>query len=88
MVPLAGSSLIYQIDVSAFLSMVVRYLLWRQIFDRGISMLALFQRRIFADRNLTVLLLLKGIQYIEGIEIGPELISERKVELQYMCGKT
>ena len=48
-------------------------------------MLALFQRRIFADRRLTVLLLLKGIQYIEGIEIWPELISERKVELQYMC---
>ena len=51
-------------------------------------MLALFQRRIFADRNLTVLLLLKGIQYIEEIEIGPELISKRKVELQCMCGKT
>ena len=60
----------------------------RQIFDRGISMLAIFQRRIFADRKMTVLLLLEGILYIEGIEIGLDLISERKVEFQYMCGKT
>ena len=60
----------------------------RQIFDRGISTLAIFQRHIFADRKMTVLLLLEGILYIEGIEIGLDLISERKVEFQYMCGKT
>ena len=28
---------------------------------------------------------MEGIQYIERTEIGPELISERKVELQYIC---
>ncbi|PFX29450.1 hypothetical protein AWC38_SpisGene5781 [Stylophora pistillata] len=28
---------------------------------------------------------IEGIQYIERTEIGPELISERKVELQYIC---
>ena len=50
--------------------------------------MAIFQRRIFVDRKMTVLLLLEGILYIEGIEIGLDLISERKVEFQYMCGKT